>query len=254
MSALDDEIHRQSREAGATAREFVQQVDTVLSCVPEPLEHLVAPVTRSLQAVALGVDELLGLCGKLHDECGDEDRLREVGLDWVARVGDATKRIADDIAPERFRSPVEWTGRAARAYQLSVPPQVAGLNAVSDIANQMRSSLNTLANAVEAFKMAMAFALAGFAVAAVAALAGAMTVVGAAPATAAVATAIGVSLALLGAAIPAMRAHVNTVKSEQTQLQQRIHDLGRTWAEPLTADMADASVGDGDGSDWRPGP
>ncbi|WNV82075.1 hypothetical protein [Umezawaea sp. Da 62-37] len=252
MSALDEEIERKSREASATAREFVDQVRGILSWVPEPLVPLVEPITQGLQAVALGIDDLFGFCGQLYRDCGDEDRLREVGLEWVARVGDATKEIADDLSPAKFRTPVEWTGRASRAYQLSVPPQVEGLNAVTDIANQMRSSLNTLASAVEAFKMVMAFALAGFAVAATAAVAGAVTVVGAAPATAAVATAIGVALAVLGAAIPAMRAHVNTVKSEQTTLQQKIHDLGKTWEKPLTADMADAGVRDGDDPDWRP--
>ncbi|MEO6084340.1 MAG: hypothetical protein ABIQ18_14670 [Umezawaea sp.] len=252
MSALDEQIDQKTREAYEKTRNFNAQIDNVLSWVPEPLAYLIEPIAQGMKVMALGVDDLFKFCNEQIDNCGDEDRLRAVGVAWVTRVGDVLGDIAGDIGLEKFQAPIEWTGRAARAYQLTVPPQAAGLNAVKDIANQMQSSLNNLANAVESFKVAMLLALAGFAVAAVGAVAGAMTVVGAPAAVVAVTTAIGVSLAVFGSALVAMNSHVATIKTEQTTLQQKIHDLGKTWAVPNTGNMADASVADGDSSDWRP--
>jgi hypothetical protein len=46
---------------------------------------------------------------------------------------------------------------------------------------------------------------------------------------------------------------VNTIETEQAAIKQKIRDLGSSWAMPNTGDMSDASVTDGDGSDWRPG-
>jgi uncharacterized membrane protein YccF (DUF307 family) len=253
VSTLDEQIDRKAREAGEAARDFVAQVDTVLSWVPEPLAHLVEPITRGLKLVVLGIDDVIGFCERTLDGCGDEDRLRAVGLEWVTRVGDVLGNVAGDLAPEKSRTSVKWTGDAAQAYRLAVPPQVAGLTAVKDIANQMRSSLNSLANSVESFKVAVLLTLTGFVVGAVGAIAGAITVVGAPVALASVTTSIGVALAAFGGALVAMNAHVAVVKTEQTTLQQKIHDLGGTWPAPNLGDLADASVVDGDLSDWRPG-
>ncbi|GGP73420.1 hypothetical protein [Saccharothrix coeruleofusca] len=57
----------------------------------------------------------------------------------------------------------------------------------------------------------------------------------------------------VAAATAALEAHTNTIETEQAAIRQRIRDLGSDWSMPNTADMADASVSDGDGSDWRPG-
>jgi uncharacterized membrane protein YccF (DUF307 family) len=252
VSTLDEQIDQKIREASGTTRNFTAQIDSVLSWVPEPLAYLIEPIAKSMKLLALGIDDLVKFCIEQYDNCGDEDRLRAVGLEWVTRVGDVLGDIAGDIGLDKFQAPIEWTGRASRAYQLTVPPQAAGLNAVKDIANQMRSSLNSLANAVESFKVAIVLALLGYVVAATGAIAGAISVVGIPAAIAAGATALSVSLALVGSALVTMNSHVATVKTEQTNLQQKIDDLGKTWAVPNTGDMADASVADGDSSDWRP--
>jgi len=123
-------------------------------------------------------------------------------------------------------------GRAARAYSATVPPQPQGLNSVKDVANQMRASLNSLANSIDAFWIAMGVALATFVVAAVAG---------------GLAAAIGI----IGATIMALESHTNTIETEQNAIMQKIHDIGREWTMPNVGDMSDASVTDGDGSDWK---
>jgi uncharacterized protein YukE len=254
VSALDEQIDRKTHEAYDTTRDFIARIDGVLSWVPEPLAHVIEPITTSMEVIALGLDDLFRFCADLHAKCGDEDRLRAVGLDWVTRVGDVLGDVAGEIGLDKLRSSVEWTGSAAQAYRDSVPPQAAGLTAVKDVANQVRSSLNNLANSVESFKVAVLLTLGGFVLAGVTAVAGAATVVGAPAAAAAVATSLGVSLAAFGGALVAMNSHVAAVKTEQTILQQKIHDLGKTWTAPNTGAMADATVADGDPSGWRPNP
>jgi hypothetical protein len=95
---------------------------------------------------------------------------------------------------------------------------------VKDVANQMRASLNSLANSIDAFWIAMGVALATFVV-----------------------SAIGI----IGATIMALESHTNTIETEQNAIMRKIHDIGREWTMPNVGDMSDAGVTDGDGSDWK---
>lgn len=49
----------------------------------------------------------------------------------------------------------------------------------------------------------------------------------------------------------AVEARNDTIDVEQTAIKQKIDDLGANWKMPNTKDMADASVADGDASDWK---
>ncbi|WP_309115772.1 hypothetical protein [Saccharothrix sp.] len=253
MNPLVQRAADESRAADSKVDQFFERVEQVLGFVPEPLRHLIEAIRLGLVALEEKIRDFQERIAGLWEQRGDADRLRQVGERWVAEVGDVLGDIAAGIAPDKLRTAVEWEGRAARAYQLAVPPQAAGLNAVKDIANQLRASLNSLANSLDVFWLSISFALAGFVVGAVVAIAAACTVVGIPAAIAALATAVATSLAVVGATVLALESHFNTIETEQAAIRQKVHDLGSTWSAPNTADMADASVTDGDGSDWRPG-
>ncbi|XVV00335.1 hypothetical protein ACQPW3_23125 [Actinosynnema sp. CA-248983] len=221
--------------------------------MPEPLRYAIEPARLGMQVLGEKVREFWDRVNQLWDQPGDSDRLRAVGERWVTEVGNALGDIAGTIGPDKLRTTIEWEGRAARAYQATVPPQTAGLNSIKDIVGQLRTSLNALANSIDVFWTTMGLAFAGFLIGAVAAVAAACTVVGIPAAIAALATTIATALAFIGAAILALKSHMNAIETEQTAIRQKIHDLGSTWAMPNTTDMADASVVDGDGSDWHPG-
>ncbi|MEJ2859009.1 MULTISPECIES: hypothetical protein [unclassified Saccharothrix] len=253
MNPLVRRADDESRTAASQVDQFFRQVEQVLGWVPDPLRHLIAPTRIGLAALERQTREFQERIARLWDQPGDSDRLRQVGERWVAEVGDVLGDIAGGIAPDKLRTTVEWEGSAARAYLITVPPQAAGLTAVKDIANQLRASLNSLANSIDVFWTSIALALAGLVVGAVAAIATACTVVGIPAAIAALATAVAASLAVVSATVLALESHFNTIETEQTAIRQKVRDLGTTWSMPDTARLTDASVVDGDGSDWRPG-
>ncbi|MFD0204688.1 MULTISPECIES: hypothetical protein [Saccharothrix] len=253
MNPLAQQVEQKRQDAQQEAKAFFDQVESVLRWVPPPLENMIDPIVQGMRLLAEKVAELWDHVGHLIDQWGDPDRLKQVGEQWVAQVGNVLGDIAGTVAIDKLRTTVEWEGRAARAYHSVVPAQAAGLNAVKDIANQMRSSLTALANAIEAFQTTMLFAVISFGVGAVGAILTAASVVGIPVGIAALSGACGVALTLLTTAVLAMQSQVNTIETEQTTIMQKIHDLGSEWVMPDTRAMRDASATDGDGSDWRPG-
>ncbi|MDQ2588683.1 hypothetical protein [Saccharothrix yanglingensis] len=254
MNPLIREVDQRTREVDQHTRTFFEQVDSAMSWVPAPLEHLVDPIVRNMALLHKRLRDFWDRVEQLNGQRGDSDRLKQVGEQWVSRVGDVLGDIAGTIGADRLRTTIEWEGRAARAYQSTVPPQAAGLNAVKDIAGQMRSSLTSLANSIDMFWIAMGIALTTFVVGILAAVGAAVTIVGIPAAIAALIGAAGVTIGLISATIVAMESHVNTIEVEQAAIRQKVRDLGSTWAMPNTGDLTDASTADGDGSDWRPSP
>ncbi|MEU4768872.1 hypothetical protein AB0H12_37065 [Actinosynnema sp. NPDC023794] len=252
MNPLVQEAHRQTGRIDEESRRFFEQVNSVMSWVPAPLEYLVDPIVRNMALLDKKLREFWDRVNQLWDQPGDSDRLKRVGEQWVSRVGDALGDVAGTIGPDKLRATIEWEGRAARAYEATVPPQAAGLDSIKDIAGQMRSSLTSLANSIDMFWTAMGLAFIGFAVAIAGAVAAAFTVVGIPAAIGVILTAAAAAFGLIAATIMALESHVNTIEVEQAAIRQKVRDLGSTWTMPNTADMADASVTDGDRSDWRP--
>ncbi|MCE6999837.1 hypothetical protein LZG04_34240 [Saccharothrix sp. S26] len=253
MNPLVQKAHQQTRKIDEESRRFFEQVNSVMSWVPAPLDYLVDPIVRNLALLDGRLREFQDRVNQLWDQRGDSDRLKQVGEQWVSQVGNALGDIAGTIGLDKLRTTIEWEGRAARAYQATVPPQAAGLNSIKDIAGQMRSSLNSLANSIDMFWIAMGLAFVGFAVAIAGAVVAAFTVVGIPAAIGVILTAAAAAFGLIAAAIMALESHINTIEVEQAAIRQKLRDLGSTWTMPNTADMADASATDGDGSDWRPG-
>ena len=253
MNPLVQQVEQKTQDAQENVKEFFDQVDRLLNWVPAPLEYMIDPIVQGMRLLSEKVAELWDHVGHLIEQWGDPDRLKQVGEQWVAQVGNALGDIAGTVAIDKLRTTVEWEGRAARAYQSVVPAQSAGLNAVKDIANQVRASLTALANAIESFQLTMLFALISFGIGAVGALMAAASVVGTPVGIAALSAACGAAITLISTAVLAMQSQVNTIEIEQTAIMQKIHDLGTDWVMPDSGAMRDASATDGDGSDWRPG-
>lgn len=251
MNPLVQQANQKSREIDENIRKFFDQVNNVMSWVPTPLDYLIDPIRKGMELLAEKAREFWDRVNQIWDQPGDSDKLKEVGEQWVAQVGNMLGDIAGTVGLDKLRTNVEWSGRAARAYHDTVPPQAAGLNSVKDIAGQLRSSLNRLANSIDGFWMAIGFAFGGFVVAVIGAVFAACTIVGIPAAIAAVASAVAIAVGLVAAVIMALESHMNTIEAEQMTIKQKIHDLRTSWTMPNTKDMADASVADGDGSDWK---
>ncbi|CCH29151.1 hypothetical protein ABZ816_38740 [Actinosynnema sp. NPDC047251] len=253
MNEYAEQAHQQSRDIDARIREFFDQVNGVLSWVPFGLEHLVSPIQRGMTALADLAREFWDRVGALWDQPGNSERLKQVGEQWVAEVGNVLGDIAGTLGLDKLRTTAEWEGRASRVYRNVIPAQVAGLNSIKDVANQVRTSLAGLANSIDNFWLAIKWAFVVFLVGAIGAIAIACTIVGIPVAIGALATTVSVSLGLIVTAVIALAGHTNTVEMEQAAIRQKVHDLGSTWSTPGAGTISDASVTDGDPSDWRPG-
>ncbi|HUQ59543.1 hypothetical protein [Lentzea sp.] len=220
---------------------FFDVVNATLTWVPPPLRPMIDQIEEDVRWLTGRIAEFRDRVSQVCRQTGDPDRLRQVGTGWVEQVGDVLGDIAGTLTLDKMRTNVEWEGRAARAYAAAVPPQPQGLTAVKDVANQMRASLNTLANSIDAFWISMIVALTTFAVAAAGAIAAACTVVGIPAAIGAVAGGLTVVIGIIGAAVMALESHTNTIETEQNAIMQKIHDIGREWTMPVV------------GSDWEAG-
>lgn len=232
-------------------KRFFDVVNSTLSWVPGPLRWVIEKVEDAIRWCNVKIAEFWDRVNQLFEQPGDSDRLRQVGTEWVEKVGNKLGDVAGTISLDKMRTNVEWSGKAARAYSATVPPQAEGLNAVKDVANQMRASLNSLANSIDSFWIAIGVAIATFVVAVIGAIAAACTIVGTPAAVGALAAGAAAAIGIVGATIMALESHTNTIETEQNAIKQKITDIGREWNMPNVGEMSDASVKDGDGSDWK---
>ncbi|WP_410591146.1 hypothetical protein [Amycolatopsis sp. lyj-23] len=222
-------------------REFIDKVNDALSWVPAFLSDLIQPIKQGMAVLQQKAKEFWDRVNQLIDQPGSPDRLHQVAADWVDKVGNVVGDIAGDVTLDKLQANLDWQGRGAEAYKATVPAQVGGLNSVKDLANQLRGSLDNLANGIETFWVAMGVAGGVFLVGATGAIAAACTVVGIPAAIAAIATAAGVAIGLVTTAIISVMSLVNTISTEQNTLTQKVHDLGDQWSKSNVGAMQDKS-------------
>ncbi|HEX2297183.1 MAG TPA: hypothetical protein VHH34_01470 [Pseudonocardiaceae bacterium] len=246
------ETSDKSREIEQKIQEFFDKVNQVISWVPWPASELLGPIQDGMERLAQKMREFWDRVNQLFEQPGNSDRLREAGAQWAEDVGNILGDIAGTVALDKLQTNIEWTGRAAEAYKATVPAQGEALNGLKDLAIEMRTSLDSLAESIDNFWLAMKIAFVTFVVAIVGAIVAAATVVGIPAAIAVILTAVGVCLGVVTATIMALDSHIDTIHNQQTTIQQKVRDVGTEWAKTNIAAMSDASVTDGDGSDWRP--
>lgn len=221
--------------------EFFEKVNDVLSWVPGALSDLIEPIQQGLDALRQKIKEFWDRVSQLIRQPGDPSRLHQVAEDWASKVGNVIGDIAGEVSLDKMQTNLDWDGKGAEAYKATVPAQVDGLNSVKDLADQLRSSLDSLGNGIETFWTAIGVATGVFVVGAVGAIAAACTVVGLPAAIAAIATAAGVSIGLVTTAILSLQSLTNTVSTEQTSISQKVHDLGDEWAKSNIGAMQNKS-------------
>jgi len=251
LDPLVQEAYEKLYEIQRRVDEFFDQVNGALSWVPSFLSYLIEPIKAAIDVLNTKLDEFWERANQLRRQPGSPSRLHTVAAQWTNQVAASLADIGCTIAPDQLRTSIEWSGRAADAYAATVPAQVSGLTAAKDIAIQMQSSLDNLANSVETFWLTIKIAFVTFIVGAITAIVAAATVVGLPTAITALATAVEVSIGVIAAAVIAVTGHVNAIEAEQAAITQKIIDLGTRWSTSDIGTMSDASVADGDASNWR---
>lgn len=216
--------------------------------------ELMEAIRQGVRDVQAQVQPVLDRVQELVDQPGDPERLRQAAMGWQV-VGNDLGTTARTVGLDRMRATIEWEGSAAAAYQALVPRQGAQLIAMKAQCLALATSLNALADQIEAFWLAIvaALVLLGFAFAA--AVVAAVSVVGIPAAIGALLIAVTGGASAIAIAVQQLNAMTDRIATEQRAMAQSLHDIGATWPAPnptATAVMADASVTDGDRSEWRP--
>ena len=260
MTAIDDargELENLERKV----REFFETAEgafRALSAVPVPpgapvlvSPEVVAAAREALQKVRDAVAPVFDRVGQLLEQPGDPDRLRQAAAGWTA-IGNRLGATAGDVGLDRMRSNIEWTGGAAEAYKAMVPAQAEHLGTMKTQCVGLATSLDALAEQIDSFWTALTIALVAMVAAFAIAIASALSVVGIPAACAVLLTALAGGVAMIGTLVLQRDALGDRIATEQRAMAQSLDEIGPTWPAPNTAALADASVTDGDGSQWRP--
>lgn len=253
MNDTAAQVTGKANEIDAKIQEFFNKANEILSWVPSAFEHLIEPIKQGLQAISAKMREFWDdLKRFLVTERGEPDVLKTAGDQWMSQVGNPTHDIAGDVALPKLRTNIEWEGRAASAYKAIVPAQAEGLKGIKGLAEQLRTSLTNLGNAIESFWTAVLIALGAFVVAIAAAIVEAAGIVTLPAAIPTLLGAVGAAIGLISTAVISTMSMVDTINTEQTAIKQKIHDLGDGWTRS-SVDLSDATTSDGDASNWQVG-
>lgn len=245
------EAFEKTQEIEDKIQEFFDRVNDVLSWVPGIFAHLIEPIQQGMEQLRQKLQEFWDRVNQLREQPGNSDRLKEVGEQWVTSIGNVLGDIADTLSLDRLRTNFEWTGSAAEAYKATVPAQGKALNGLKDLAVEMRGSLDSLANSIDTFWLTMKIVLVGLLVAIVIALVAAIGVVTIPEAIGVILGAVAAAITVIATTIAALNSHIDTIETQQSAIGQQVHDVGAEWSPSNIAAMSDASVTDGDASDWR---
>jgi hypothetical protein len=250
-TALLPDIRSALDQAASLVDELIASVEAVLASVPDTDD---TGARAGLAELRRRFDDAVGRLDHLLATAGDTTVLRRTGAAWVG-VGATTSRLAGVAALNITRVDDHWTGLAADAYRNTLPAQQAALSAITFTSHEVDATLNDLASAIVRFWVSIGTACVSLVVTLAGALGSAATVVGAPLAT-------GIALAGVGALASAGTAAIANLTDITTGAAARSAELERrlttdtafpfgAWPRSTTEVSPDASITDGDGSDWH---
>ncbi|MCO1580007.1 hypothetical protein M8C13_30065 [Crossiella sp. SN42] len=252
------EMSLQAIEQGK--RQVIRDVETVRSCIgalmgfspPLAIQYALSQQGVLGTEASAAVDKL----NSIFDRPGSPAALRATGEAWTRHVGAVTDQLAGALRAERLATNDEWSGKAAKAYSDAVTLQNEALSVIKSITDGLHTSLVDAAAALESFWAALAAALKTLLwklTLAIAACAGVATLpiglglaIEAASAFSDAMTSITQALTKFQTASAGQRA-----KLMQLVAGGKAYPDG-SWPKVVPARLADASVKDGDDSQWEP--
>ncbi|MGH3934444.1 MAG: WXG100 family type VII secretion target [Pseudonocardiaceae bacterium] len=252
-TAFDEALNRVSElfeKLKGAWDDIVDGVNHVLSILPGFLE---GPVKSACQKCSSKVAEVFDEITKLFNERGSASALRTAGESWNEQVGRRASTQAGLLTKEALETDNEWTGDAADRYGEAVTAQGKALTQIKTITDNLQTTLNEIASALRAFWIGIAVAFGAYVASMIGCIIGAATVVGTIPSLIA---ALGFSVTFLGAVATLSNNFANSLDEKKAKLEQQSTMDGQfvngNWPHAVADKMSDASVRDGDKSDWTP--
>lgn len=225
-------------------------VNTVLGWLPGFLE---GPIKSAFNKCAAKVSEVLDQVATFYQNPGSASAIRTAADGWNQQVGAKASTQAGLLVKEQLDTDNEWTGDAADRYGEAVTAQNKALTQVKTVTENLQNTLNEIASAVRTFWVQIGIAFASYIALMVGCIVGVCTVVGAVPSLLA---ALGFSVTFIGTSITFANNFANALDEKKGKLEQQSTMDGQfangEWPPSASDKMADASVNDGDKSDWTP--
>lgn len=246
MGRVDDALKEIEEQAERVWREVTEAGEWL-----GPLWHHVRALLD--QFITL-LRRFLSEVGKFLTRWGVPWTLYDHGRDWTHDVG---KRASDLVAvadAAQLRVDDYWSGPAATAYLGTIPQQSRALAAVKAATDTLDTVLTRVAGGIIAFWVAMLSALVTFLFEMYGNATAAGTVVGAPAAAAGSGVSTAKVIALVGVIAAATAGYLTLLRSQYTDLAQRLDNddpfPGGSW--PMTtADLSDARVHRDGSLDWH---
>lgn len=230
--------------------DIVNGVNHVLSILPGFLE---GPIKSAFETCSSKVIEVFTEITKLFSERGSADALRTAGESWNEHVGHRASTQAGLLAKEALEGNKEWTGDAADRYADAITAQGRALTQIKTITDSLQTTLNEIASALKNFWTGIALYFSGYVVLMIGCAAGAGSVIGTIPSLIA---ALGISVEFLYKITTLSNDFANKLDDNKAKIEQQSTMDGQfangNWPSAVTEKMSDASVRDGDKSDWTP--
>jgi uncharacterized protein YukE len=230
--------------------DIVDGVNHVLSILPGFLEGL---IKSAFEKCSSKVTDVFNEITKLFSERGSASALRTAGESWNEQVGHRASTQAGLLTKETLETGDEWTGNAADRYAEAVTAQGNALAQIKTIADNLQTTLNEIASALNVFWIGIAVAFGSYVASMIGCIVGACTVVGTVPSLIA---ALGFSVTFLGVVAILSTNFANSLDEKKAKIEQQSTMDGQfadgNWPPAVADKTSDASVRDGDKSDWTP--
>jgi hypothetical protein len=260
-----------SAVAPATVHEFgplLRAVEQLLDRVRRDIDGILADCRRwrhRLGPVLDGLDRLVEqlrrLAGDVYDRLramlatpGDPVALWHTADRWLTGVAAPVSARAGTFTADWMHADNRWDGPAAAAYRSTLPPQHDALVRTHDIAGATAGSLRDVATAIVGYWAAVGTALVALAAQLAAAATATATPLSVMPGAAAGVAAVAEFLTIAAGVAAALGHELDTVLHAQRTLLAQLSDgtafPAGHWPVSAAADLTDASLTDGDGTDW----
>lgn len=186
---------------------------------------------------------------------GDPGAIRQLGEEWVNKVGAVASTQAAALQRGRLPSNGKWEGDAATVYHVGVVSnQTTALSNFKDATDSVNEAVNEIANAIGSFWAAIGVAAVVFLGALATAATFGVTILGIPPAVTAVVLACLAFAAAASAAFVALGNSLDMV-DRLFAAATNVQAVQGGWPRLESTDtLSDASVKDNTPSQWRPTP
>lgn len=231
---------------------ITRSVESHLSALPD---FIADDLRQSLVRLREQVDAVTSYISDRIAVAGDPALLMATASTWITGIGGPVSGNAGIGSFSTAQADDYWTGLAGDAYRNTLPAQLAALTAIEAIGADINSTLTEVASAITTYWISVSTAALAFAAGAETAALTAATILGI---PAGVGLLVGITVAFVNAVNDAIKA-VDTIAAAAAgrgaDLQRRLfNDLAfpqGTWPRSTVPITADASITDGDVTDWH---